>query len=130
MVFGLPGMRTPGPAGDVAFGVLAGALGGCLAIPGPPAALRMTGLAHPKTVVRATMVSFFCAVWPMIFLAQLSVLSIGAETWWNAATLVPGTLVGLALGNWAASRVSESFFRRMVIVFLLAAAASLLAASI
>ncbi|MEO1492412.1 MAG: sulfite exporter TauE/SafE family protein [Pseudomonadota bacterium] len=130
MVFGLPGMRSPGRAGDVAFGALAGAFGGCLAIPGPPAALRMTGLARPKTTVRATMVSFFCAVWPMILAAQVSVLSIGAETWWNALSLVPGTLAGLAIGNWAASCVSEAFFRRMVTLFLLAAAASLLAASL
>lgn len=130
MLFGLPGMRTPGPTGDVVFGALAGALGGCLAIPGPPAALRMTGLARPKTVIRATMVSFFCAVWPMILLAQVSVLSIGAHTWWNAVCLIPGTLAGLAFGNWAASRVSESLFRRLVILFLLAAAGSLLAASI
>lgn len=130
MVFGVPGMRRPGRIGDVVFGVLAGAFGGCLAMPGPPAALRMTGLTHPKSVVRATMVSFFCTIWPMILLAQVSVLSIGAQSWWNALYLVPGTLAGLAIGNWAASRVSEMFFRRMVIVFLLAAAASLLAASL
>ncbi len=129
MIFGLPGMTRPGRAGDVIFGALAGAFGGCLAIPGPPAALRMTGLGYPKVTVRATMVSFFCVVWAMILAAQMTALSIPAQTFWNAAMLIPATLAGLAVGNWAADKVSEAVFRRMVIAFLLAASASLLAGS-
>lgn len=130
MVFGLPGARTPGRSGDVIFGVLAGAFGGCLAIPGPPAALRMTGLGHPKSVVRATMVCFFCAIWPMVLLAQTATLSIEAETFWNALRLVPATLAGVVVGNLVAEHVSERLFRNLVIVFLLAASVSLLAASL
>lgn len=129
MIFGLPGMDRPGRTGDVVFGLLAGAFGGCLAIPGPPAALRMTGLGYPKKTVRATMVSFFCVIWAMIIAAQMTVLTIPVQTFWNALMLVPATLGGLAIGNWAADKVSETVFRRMVIVFLLAAAISLLAAS-
>ena len=126
MVFGLPGVRTPGRAGDLAFGALAGLFGGCLAIPGPPATLRMSGVGYPKATVRATMVTFFCLIWPAIFAGQWAVIGVSGETLWNAAVLVPGVLLGVVVGNWAAGRVSERFFRTLVLVFLCATSLSLL----
>ncbi|MEM1162300.1 MAG: hypothetical protein AAGJ28_15300, partial [Pseudomonadota bacterium] len=55
-------------------------------------------------------------------------ISIGLprDTLWNALSLVPATLAGLAIGNWAAARVSEAFFRRLVFGVLFAAAAALM----
>ena len=69
---------------------------------------------------------FFVGVWPMILAAQWFALDIRSETLWNAAALVPATLAGLVVGNYAASKVSESFFRRVVIVLLIATSASLI----
>ena len=126
MVFGLPGVKTPGRGGDLVFGAMAGMFGGCLAIPGPPAAMRMTGLGFPKARVRATMVSFFCCIWPVILAGQWAVIGITSETLWNAAMLVPAVLTGVLVGNWAASRVSERFFRNLVLVFLCGTSVSLL----
>ncbi len=126
MVFGLPGVRTPGRGMDVAFGVLGGVFGGCLAIPGPPAVMRMNGLGYPKAVTRATMVTFFCCIWPVIFAGQWAVIGVSEATLWNALVLVPGVLTGVLVGNWAASRVSERFFRNLVLVFLCGTSVSLL----
>lgn len=127
MLFGAPGMRTPGLPADLAFGALGGFFGGCLAMPGPPAALRMTGIGAEKTVSRATLVSFFMGVWPLIFAGQALTRGISASTLSNAAMLVPATIAGIVLGNYAASRVSEAFFRRLVVGFLILTAAGLLA---
>ncbi|MEM7056441.1 MAG: sulfite exporter TauE/SafE family protein [Pseudomonadota bacterium] len=126
MLLGAPGMRTKGLTGDLIFGALAGFFGGCLAMPGPTAVLRAGGIGLDKATVRATMVSFFALVWPMIFLGQWATLDLKTETFLNAAMLVPATLAGLALGNYAATRVSERFFRALVIFFLIATATSLL----
>lgn len=126
MVFGAPGMRTPGWAGDLTFGALAGLFGGCLAMPGPTAALRITGLGHDKATVRATMVSFFCCAWPLVFSGQAFAIGITKATLGNAAMLVPATLAGLAIGNYAAARVSEAVFRRLVLGFLALTAVALL----
>ncbi|MEM6623162.1 MAG: TSUP family transporter [Pseudomonadota bacterium] len=130
IVFGAPGAKRPGAAGDMVAGGLGGLFGGALAMPGPTAAVRMNGLSHSKARVRATMVAFFVLVWPMILLAQWVSLGISAETAWNALKLVPGTLAGLAVGNYAASRVSEDFFRRIVLVLLTLTAASLLGTAV
>ena len=130
MLFGLPGMSRPGLGGDLLFGALGGLFGACLAMPGPTVALRLAGLAHSKTAIRGTMVTFFCAVWPIIFAGQVLTGGIDAATLWNAAALIPATLGGVAVGQWATERVSERLFRRMVIFFLLATSASLLAASV
>lgn len=126
MIFGLPGVRTPGRNVDYLFGILAGLLGGCLAIPGPTAVMRMNGLGYPKATTRATMVMFFCCVWPVIFAGQWSVIGLNQTTIWNTLTLVPATLAGIFLGNWAVSRVSERFFRNLVLVFLCGTSISLL----
>lgn len=126
MLLGAPGMRTKGLTGDLIFGALAGFFGGCLAMPGPTAVLRAGGIGLDKATVRATMVGFFALVWPLIFLGQWATLELTAETFWNALMLVPATLTGLALGNYAASRVSERFFRGLVIFFLIATSVSLL----
>ena len=126
MLFGAPGMGRRGLAGDLIFGGLGGIFGGCLAMPGPTAALRLGGLGYPKAVVRATMVSFFVVVWPLVFAGQWATIGLSAETAANALALVPATLGGLLVGNWTAGRVSERVFRRMVIFFLIATSASML----
>lgn len=127
MIFGAPGVRTPGRAMDYLSGIIAGIFGGCLAIPGPPATLRLSGLGYPKAAVRATMVTFFCLIWPAIFAGQWAVIGVQAETLWNAAVLVPGVLAGVFAGNWAAGRVSERAFRNLVLAFLCATSVSLFA---
>lgn len=127
MLFGAPGMRTPGLRGDLVFGALAGFFGGCLAMPGPTATMRMTGQGYDKTITRATMVSFFMCIWPLIFAGQTVTRSISMGTWINAGLLVPATLAGIVLGNYAAARVSETFFRRLVVGFLILTSVSLLA---
>ena len=126
MLFGAPGMTRKGLVGDLIFGGLGGLFGGCLAMPGPTAALRLSGLGQDKASIRATMVSFFAVVWPIIFAGQWLTIGITAATAWNALSLVPATLGGLLLGNWAATRVSERFFRTLVYFFLVATAVSLL----
>lgn len=126
LLFGAPGTGRPGLAGDLVFGGLAGLLGGALALPGPTTALRVAALGHPKVVVRATMMGFFVGVWPIILVAQALALDLTAQTFWNALSLVPATLAGLGAGHYAAGRVSEGFFRRVVTVLLFAASASLL----
>lgn len=126
MLFGAPGLRTSGRMGDIAFGALGGLFGGCLAMPGPPPALRMAGTGRGKAVSRATLVSFFMAIWPMIFAGQALTRGLDPAILWSALSLVPATLVGILIGNWAASRVSETFFRRLVLGFLIVTSAALL----
>ena len=127
MIFGLPGMRRPGLAGDLVFGGLCGVFGACLAIPGPPAAIRMSGLGFDKAKVRATMVSFFFLIWPVILVGQAATRDIGAETLWSALSLVPATLAGIVIGNLVATRLSERVFRNLVMGILVVMSASLLA---
>ncbi|MFK7941870.1 MAG: TSUP family transporter [Paracoccaceae bacterium] len=126
MLLGAPGIRTPGLVGDLVFGALGGFFGGCLAMPGPTATMRMTAQGYDKAVIRATMVSFFMCVWPLIFAGQSMTRAIPMATWINAGILVPATLGGIVLGNYAATRVSEKFFRRLVVGFLILTSASLL----
>lgn len=126
IVFGAPAVGRPGTKLDLLYGALGGCFGGCLSMPGPTAAVRLTALGHGKVVVRSTMIAFFVVIWPFIFLAQALGAGLSGATLWSAATLTPATLVGLLLGNAAAGRVSETLFRRAVLLFLSLTAATLL----
>ena len=86
----------------------------------------MNELGYPKAVTRATMMTFFCYIWPVIFAGQWAVIGVSSVTLWNAVMLVPATLAGVLVGNWAASRVSERFFRNLGLVFLCGTSVSLL----
>lgn len=127
MIFGVRGLERPGLTGDLLAGALAGFFGGCLAMPGPTAALRLAGLGHGKVTVRATMICFFCTVWPVIFLGQWGTAGLSMTTLGNAVLLVPATLGGIVLGNVAAGRVSEVFFRQLVLGILVLTSVSLIA---
>ncbi len=126
MLFGAPGVGRPSRGLDLLAGALGGLFGGALAMPGPTAAIRMGGLGYDKATVRSTMVAFFVTAWPAILLGQALTAGLSESTLRQALGLVPATLAGLALGQWAASRVSERVFRRLVMVFLVATAASLI----
>ncbi|MEM7317643.1 MAG: sulfite exporter TauE/SafE family protein [Pseudomonadota bacterium] len=125
-VFGAPGMRTQHKTGDLAFGALGGVFGGALATPGPPAVVRANAVLSGKSEVRATMVAMFVIVWPVILTGQYLSIGINADILRITLYLTPATLAGIAVGNWAASRVSESLFRNVVLAILILTAAGLL----
>ncbi|MEM6974486.1 MAG: sulfite exporter TauE/SafE family protein [Pseudomonadota bacterium] len=127
MMFGAPGIGRPGRGLDLAAGALGGLFGGALAMPGPTPAIRMGSLGYDKIALRSTMVTFFVVVWPVILAGQVMTAGIAAPVAWYALSLVPATLVGLVIGQIATTRVSELFFRRLVLAFLGATAFSLIA---
>lgn len=118
----------PASWGDWASGGVSGLFGGCLAMPGPTAAVRMNARNFDKMVTRATILAMFVLVYPLIFAAHALTVGVTRETLITSAILIPSTLAGVVIGHFAAPHVSERLFRNMVLVLLAATSATLLVA--
>ncbi len=131
LLFSLLRARTLGrsSSGDWMAGGLAGFLGGCLAMPGPPIASRLTSAGIGKQASRATVLALFIAVYPLILLIQGAATGIDVQTLATTAVYTPATLAGTLAGHLMEPRVDEALYRRMVMVCLAIIALSLAVAS-
>ena len=118
-----------GRFGAIAAGVSAGVLGVCLAMPGPVAAVFMIRQGRGKAVVRATMLTFFVFALGAALTMQIFVDGLSTEVLQLSALLAPACVVGLVIGHFAAKRISERAFLRLLQIVLVATVISLFASS-
>ena len=115
---------------DWVSGAASGLFGGCLAMPGPTAAVRMNARNFDKSVTRATILAMFVLIYPLILAAHALTVGVADETLTTTALLIPGTLLGVIAGHFTARHVSEALFRNMVLVLLVATSITLLVAAV
>ncbi|MGY8935344.1 MAG: TSUP family transporter [Alphaproteobacteria bacterium] len=116
-------------SGGVLAGVAAGVLGTCLAMPGPVAAGFLVRQGRGKIVVRATMLTFFIFALGAALALQVIVDGLPVRVMEVSAVLAPACIVGLVIGNYLVTRVSEKAFQRLLQVVLAGTVLSLLASS-
>ena len=125
-----PALHTPMEAGNVErglIGVVAGLMGGGLAIPGPVPAAWMSANGYGKDAIRATILAMFVVSYTISLGLQMGMAGIGRETFVLAVTLAPSTLVGIAVGRLLHRRLTEAVFRNMLFVILVATVVLLIA---
>ena len=111
---------------DYIIGVLSGAMSSALAMPGPVVAAHMSGRAHNKEAIRATILIMFVFSFGAALGFQAALVGVAGETWLLTAKLLPATLAGMILGRFVLSWINEQIFRRLIILVLLATSISLL----
>lgn len=109
---------TPGVAGGLATGVLAGAMTTSLGMPGPPAVVYLLAVGLSKDATRATTLTFFVFAYAASLILQLVMVGVDRDVWLNAAVLVPVAMLASAIGHRLSSRVSEKVFRVGVLLLL------------
>ena len=116
---------SPSSEGDVAgrfeqvsVGVIAGIMGGSLAMPGPVPAAWMSARGFDKDTIRATILVMFIAAYTIALLLQFALANISMDTLMLTAMLAPPTLAGILVGHILSSRISEAVFRRLLLVIL------------
>jgi uncharacterized membrane protein YfcA len=125
-----PAAHTPTEAGSVErgfMGVIAGLMGGSLAIPGPVPAAWMSANGYGKDAIRATILAMFVVSYSVSLGLQMGMAGIGRETFFLAVTLAPATLVGIAAGRLLHRRLTEAVFRKTLFVVLVATIVLLIA---
>lgn len=116
-------------AGDLAIGVVSGAMCSSLGMPGPVVAARMMLHAQSKDTLRATILVMFVFSYLAAIVTQAVMIGLSGDGLALTVTLAPATLIGVFLGKLSAAWISERAFRRIISIMLLATAASLLLVS-
>lgn len=109
-----PGDVATGKVEQISVGVIAGIMGGSLAMPGPVPAAWMSARGIEKDTIRATILIMFVAAYSVTLLLQFTVVSISLETLRLTATLAPSTIAGIFLGTFLSRKISEQVFRHLL----------------
>lgn len=102
----------------VSIGVIAGIMGGSLAMPGPVPAAWMSARGFDKGTIRATILVMFVVAYTIALLLQLAMAGISTDTLRLTAMLAPPTLAGVIVGHILSSRISEVTFRWILTIIL------------
>jgi hypothetical protein len=116
----------PGRGVIAAIGVLAGALNGAAAMPGPPVIALFLASRQPPSVCRASLVLFFLITGLAGAVAVTLRGLVDADGAILAATLIPALWAGSWLGEKVFRLSGTRFYRPAALVFLAAIAATTL----
>lgn len=115
----LPSRRDgAGRVEQVSVGVIAGIMGGSLAMPGPVPAAWMSARGFDKETIRATILVMFVVAYSIALVLQFALADISTNTLRLTAKLALPTLVGIFVGHILSSRISEATFRWLLAVIL------------
>lgn len=116
----------PSSAEQAAIGIIAGIMGGSLAMPGPVPAAWMSARGFGKVATRATILIMFIFAYLAALLLQVFMVGISMTTVLFSAELAIPTVVGILAGRYLSHRISEAVFRNTIIVVLIATTVTLL----
>ncbi len=103
---------------QITVGVVAGTMGGSLAMPGPVPAAWMLARGFDKETIRATILVMFVFAYVIALALQIALAGISANTMKLCAVLAPSTVAGIIVGHFLSSRISEQTFRWTLVITL------------
>jgi uncharacterized membrane protein YfcA len=103
---------------QISVGVIAGTMGGSLAMPGPIPAAWMSARGFDKETIRATILVMFVFAYVFALVLQIALAGISANTLKLCAVLAPATVAGILVGRFLSSRISEQTFRWVLVITL------------
>jgi len=100
-------------------GTISGALSTSLAMPGPPVMMYLVHQQIEKTVIRATILTYFIFSYSGALITQTLMEGISMNTWINSLLLVPVALVGVLIGHWIAPKINQKRFNQIIVSLLM-----------
>jgi len=119
------GLHTETPAENIhnwktaVTGYLSGLMTTCLAMPGPVVMLYLVHLSLDKTIIRATILTFFIFAYGGALLLQSLMVGVSVTTWTSGLSLVPVALMGVFAGHYLADKINQKLFKEIVLVILI-----------
>ena len=107
------------PAVLTAVGLTSGIMASSMAMPGPPLMLYLSTTALAKNQIRAAMFAFFTFSYSGALIMQSIFIGVGRQTWEMSAMLTPVAILGLVAGQWLSKKISEQYFKAVVLIILL-----------
>jgi len=107
-------------------GFFSGLMTTSLAMPGPAVMLYLVHQELDKTLIRATILTFFIFAYGGALILQTFTVGISSTTWVNGLSLVPVALLGVFSGHAIAHKINQQLFRRIVLIILILTAIAIL----
>lgn len=106
--------------------ILSGAMGVCLAMPGPAVIGSLRARCDSERSVRATLFTYFVAAYGAALALQLGLARITAKTLWMSLMLLPAMVIGIAAGHVLEPHLSRQQIKVGLLLILLATSITLL----
>jgi len=106
--------------------ILSGAMGVCLAMPGPAVIGPLRARCDSDQSVRATLFAYFVPAYGAAFGLQLGFSHIAAETVWTSLILLPAMVIGITSGHALAPRLSPRQIKIGIVLILIATSMTLM----
>jgi uncharacterized membrane protein YfcA len=113
-----PEAKATGKIEQITIGVVAGTMGGSLAMPGPVPAAWMSARGFDKGTIRATILLMFVFAYVLALVLQFVLVGISVDALKLCAILAPPTVAGVLVGQLLSSRISEQTFHRILVLTL------------
>lgn len=117
------------PAGDRVAGGLSGVLTSSIGVPGPPLLLYFTGSRLEKSVLRSTTLIYNLFVYSISLALQIGFAGTSKEAWLGSAISLLPLFLGILLGQWLFTKISQKVFRVLTFLLLLTTGGYLLISS-
>jgi len=100
-------------------GFISGTMTTSLAMPGPSVMMYLVQQQLHKTVIRATVLTYFVFAYAGALLMQSFTIGIAFSTWVDGLLLVPVALLGVLLGHAIAPKINQQRFKQIILSILM-----------
>ncbi len=110
----------------VTTGYLSGLMSTSLAMPGPAVMLLLIHNNLDKTLIRATILTFFIFAYGGSILLQSLLIGVSVQTWGVSLALAPFGVAGVFAGHYIADKINQKLFKILVLIILVMTASVML----
>lgn len=103
----------------LSVGFISGIMTTSLAMPGPSVMMYLVQQHLDKTLIRATILTYFIFAYAGGLIMQTFTVGIASNTWLNALYLVPVALLGVLLGHKIAPNINQKLFKKIILSILM-----------
>ena len=105
--------------GTIFTGYISGLMSTSLAMPGPAVMLYLVHQGYEKTLIRATILTYFVFAYSGSILLQAMLVGVSKETWFSSLSLVPIGFIGVVSGHYLAHKINQKLFKQLVLSILI-----------
>lgn len=109
----------PGKWPIMITGYFSGLMATSMAMPGPAVMIFLVHKDLEKTLIRATILTFFIFAYAGAIMLQALLIGVSVNTWTTSLILVPFGLTGVIAGHYMADKIDQKLFKLIVLFILI-----------
>jgi len=110
----------------IVTGYISGMMSTSLAMPGPAVMLYLVHQGFDKTLIRATILTYFVFAYAGSILLQSMLVGVSQSTWLSSLSLVPVGFLGVMCGHYLSDKINQKLFKQLVLSILILTALAMI----